>query len=175
MNTFSTRTFRSRATAPANRSARGIALAPRHANALSPRKRPFHSILPGFAEKDGKRIGFGIMGGPVQPLSHAQFISNMVDHGMNLQGALEAPRFVEARANGRKLEGCEVAMETRVPAETRQALEGMGHKIDLMGAYDLIHGGTGQAVMHDSSTPVNFAASDPRGDGATVPESPWRR
>ena len=150
----------------------GFKLDPRHANALLPRKRPFHTIIPGFAEKDGKRLGFGIMGGPVQPLSHAQFISNMVDHGMNLQGALEAPRFVEARANGRKLEGCEVGMETRVPVETRQALERLGHKIDPMGAYNVMFTGTGQAVMHDSSTHVNYAASDPRGDGAAVPESP---
>jgi len=150
----------------------GFKLDPSHANALAPRKRPFHTIIPGFAEKDGRRIGFGIMGGPVQPLSHAQFISNIVDHGMNLQGAIEAPRFVEARANGRKLTGCEVGMETRVPAEVRRALTARGHKIDEMGAYNIVHAGTGQAVMHDAATKVNFAASDPRGDGAAVPESP---
>ena len=152
----------------------GFKLDANHANALLPRKRPFHTIIPGFAEKDGKRIGFGIMGGPVQPLSHAQFISNMVDHGMNLQGALEAPRFVEARANGRELTGCEIGIETRVPADVRQALSERGHKIDEMGPYNIVHTGTGQAVMHDANTHVNFAASDPRGDGAAIPESPRR-
>ena len=152
----------------------GFKLDAKHANALLPRKRPFHTIIPGFAEKDGRRIGFGIMGGPVQPLSHAQFISNIVDHGMNLQAAIEAPRFVEARAGGRKLEGCEVGIETRVPAEVRQALTERGHKIDEMGPYNIMYAGTGQAVMHDSSTRVNFAASDPRGDGAAIPESPRR-
>ncbi len=153
----------------------GFRLDPSHVNVIAPRKRPFHTIIPGFAEKDGKRIGFGIMGGPVQPLSHAQFISNMVDHGMNMQAALEAPRFVEARAGGRKLEGCEVGMETRVPAETRKALAARGHKIDEMGPYNIMYTGTGQAVMHDSTTKVNYAASDPRGDGAAIPESPRRR
>ncbi len=152
----------------------GFKLDAQHANALLPRKRPFHTIIPGFAEKDGRRIGFGIMGGPVQPLSHAQFISNIVDHGMNLQAAIEAPRFVEARGNGRKLEGCEVGMETRVPAEVRGALTERGHKIDELGPYNIMYTGTGQAVMHDSSTRVNFAASDPRGDGAAIPESPRR-
>lgn len=151
----------------------GFRLDPNHASALKPRKRPFHTIIPGFAEKDGKRIGFGIMGGPVQPLSHAQFISNMVDHKMNLQGALETARFVEARAGGgRKLEGCEVGIETRVPADVRKALAARGHKIDEMGPYNIMYTGTGQAVMHDSTSHVNFAASDPRGDGAAIPESP---
>ena len=152
----------------------GFKLDAQHVNALLPRKRPFHTIIPGFAEKDGRRIGFGIMGGPVQPLSHAQFISNIVDHGMNLQAALEAPRFVVARSNGRKLEGCEVGMETRVPADVRRTLAEQGHKIDELGPYNIMYTGTGQAVMHDSSTRVNFAASDPRGDGAAIPESPRR-
>jgi gamma-glutamyltranspeptidase / glutathione hydrolase len=153
----------------------GFKLDASHANALQPRKRPFHTIIPGFAEKDGRRIGFGIMGGPVQPLSHAQFISNMADHGMNLQAALEAPRFVEARANGRKLDGCEVGIESRVPAAVRQTLTERGHKIDDMGAYNIMYTGTGQAVMHDGASKVNYAASDPRGDGAAVPESPRAR
>ncbi|MSV28328.1 MAG: gamma-glutamyltransferase family protein, partial [Bryobacterales bacterium] len=150
-------------------------LDPLHANALLPRKRPFHTIIPGFAEKDGQRLGFGIMGGPVQPLSHAQFISNIADHGMNLQAAIEAPRFIETRATpGRKLEGCEVSMETRVPVEVRQALERRGHKITELGPYNIMYAGTGQAVMHDSATKVNSGASDPRGDGAAIPESPRR-
>lgn len=150
----------------------GFRLDPKHVNVVAPHKRPFHTIIPGFAEKDGKRIGFGIMGGPVQPLSHAQFISNLVDHGMNLQGALEAPRFVEARANGRKLTGCEVGIESRVPAAVRQALAEKGHLIDDMGPYNVMYTGTGQAVMHDAATRVNYAGSDPRGDGAAIPASP---
>jgi gamma-glutamyltranspeptidase/glutathione hydrolase len=150
-------------------------LDPQHANVLVPRKRPFHTIIPGFAQKDGRFMGFGIMGGPVQPLSHAQFISNIADHGMNLQAAMEAPRFTEARATpGRASEGCEVSIESRVPAEVRQALERRGHKITDLGPYNIAYAGTGQAVMHDSGAKVNFAASDPRGDGAAVPSGPRR-
>lgn len=144
-----------------------------HANALVPRKRPFHTIIPGFMEKDGRRVGFGIMGGPVQPLSHAQFVSNIVDHGMNLQGAMEAPRFIEARAlPGRTPTGCEVGIETRVPADVREALERRGHQLTPMGPYHMLYTGTGQAVMHDSAARVNTGASDPRGDGAAIPQSP---
>ncbi|HMF91192.1 MAG TPA: gamma-glutamyltransferase, partial [Candidatus Angelobacter sp.] len=68
-------------------------LDPKHPDALQPRKRPFHTIIPAFMERGDVRIGFGIMGGANQPLAHAQFVSNLVDYGMNIQGALEAPRF----------------------------------------------------------------------------------
>ena len=63
------------------------------ANALAPGKRPFHTIIPGLMQKDDLHIGFGIMSGANQPLAHAQFVSYIADHGMNLQAALEAPRF----------------------------------------------------------------------------------
>src|SRR5437762_459866 len=71
-------------------------LDPNHPNALAPRKRPFHTIIPAFMERGDTHIGFGIMGGPNQPLAHAQFVSNLVDYGMNIQAALEAPRFTVA-------------------------------------------------------------------------------
>ena len=65
-----------------------------------PRKRPFHTIIPAFMERGDQHIGFGIMGGANQPLAHAQFVSNFVDYGMNLQAALENARFtVSARAD----------------------------------------------------------------------------
>ena len=70
-------------------------LDPEHPNALAPRKRPFHTIIPAFMEKGDVHIGFGIMGGLNQAQAHAQFVSNMVDHGMNIQMALEAPRFTK--------------------------------------------------------------------------------
>ena len=59
-----------------------------HPNVLAGRKRPFHTIIPAFMEKDDQHIGFGIMGGFNQPLAHAQFVSNLVDYGMNIQAAL---------------------------------------------------------------------------------------
>ena len=89
-----------------------------HPNALLPRKRPFHTIIPAFMERGELRIGFGIMGGANQPLAHAQFVSNFVDYGMNLQAALEAPRFTVASG---KL-SCDIVIESRVKPEVLQAL-----------------------------------------------------
>ena len=66
-----------------------------HPNALAPRKRPFHTIIPAFMEKGDVHIGIGIMGGLNQAQAHAQFVSNIVDHGMSIQMAMEAPRFTK--------------------------------------------------------------------------------
>ena len=139
-------------------------LNPKHPNALEPRKRPFHTIIPAFMEKGNLHLGFGIMGGLNQAQAHAQFVSNMVDHGMNIQAALEAPRFTKEQFGG-----CEVSIERRVPAEVRQVLLDRGHKLRVLGVYDDTVGG-GQAVLRDTSTGVNYGASSPRKDGAAVPE-----
>jgi gamma-glutamyltranspeptidase/glutathione hydrolase len=109
-------------------------------------------------------VGFGIMGGFNQPLAHAQFVSNIVDYGMNLQAALEAPRFTKLNATG-----CDVSIESRVPAQTLQQLSEAGHQIRIRREYTQ-EMGRGQAIMHDSKTGVNYAASDPRADGSAVPE-----
>src|SRR5262249_43390741 len=74
---------------------------PAHPNVLAPRKRPFHTIIPAFMEKGDVHIGFGIMGGFNQAQAHAEFVTNVVDHGMNVQGALEAPRFTRLSPGGR--------------------------------------------------------------------------
>src|SRR4030095_8223833 len=81
-------------------------LEPNHPNTLMPRKRPLHTIIPSFMEKDGIRIGFGIMGGFNQPQAHAQFVANIADFGLNIQEALEAGRFTKAT-----FEGCDVSVE----------------------------------------------------------------
>ncbi|MCU1262879.1 MAG: gamma-glutamyltransferase, partial [Bryobacterales bacterium] len=77
-----------------------------HPNALAPRKRPLHTIIPAFMQKGDIRIGFGIMGGWNQAQAHAQFVANIVDYGMNIQGALEAPRFTKST-----FDGCDVSVE----------------------------------------------------------------
>jgi gamma-glutamyltranspeptidase/glutathione hydrolase len=135
-----------------------------HPNVLAPHKRPFHTIIPAFMQKGGQHIGFGIMGGANQAQAHAQFVSDLVDHGMNIQAALEAPRFTKLSRGG-----CDVMIEARVPAEIRQELMKLGHVLLVRGDFSSLMGG-GQAVMHDSSTGVNYGASDPRKDGAAVPE-----
>lgn len=142
----------------------GFTLDPEHPNVLAGGKRPFHTIIPAFMEKGDQHIGFGIMGGAVQPLAHAQFVSNFVDYGMNLQEALEAPRFSKGG-----VPGCDVSIERRVPMATIEQLSDRGHVVRMQPEY-LESMGRGQAILHDSKTGTNFAASDPRADGAAIPE-----
>jgi gamma-glutamyltranspeptidase / glutathione hydrolase len=136
-----------------------------HPNALQPRKRPFHTIIPAFMERGGEHIGFGIMGGANQPLAHAQFVSNFVDYGMNLQAALEAPRFTVTSNQVT----CDILIESRVAPEVLQSLRRKGHNLIVRGGYTSLMG-RGQAVMHNSKTGMNAAASDPRADGVAEPE-----
>jgi gamma-glutamyltranspeptidase/glutathione hydrolase len=145
-----------------------FSLDPASPNALAPRKRPFHTIIPAFMEHGDQHIGFGIMGGANQPLAHAQFVSNVVDYGMNIQEALEKARFTVSSERG-----CNIVIESRVPPEARQKLTAMGHQLDVRHEYSTAMG-RGQAVLHDSKTKVNYGASDPRADGAAVPEAPTR-
>jgi len=143
-----------------------FALDRNHPNVLTPRKRPFHTIIPAFMERGDVRIGFGIMGGANQPLAHAQFVSNFVDYGMNIQGALEAPRFTVA---GNSL-SCDIVIESRVKPEVLQALRDKGHQLNVRKEYTVLMG-RGQAVMHNAKTGMNSAASDPRADGVAEPEN----
>jgi len=140
-------------------------LLPNEPNTIGPRKRPLHTIIPAFMEKDQTHIGFGIMGGWNQAQAHAQFVANVVDHGMNIQAALEAARFTKGTFSG-----CDVQIESRVSAKVRDELTAMGHKITLRGVYSGSMG-RGQAVER-IATGVNFAGSDPRADGEAVPEGP---
>ena len=133
-------------------------------NALGPRKRPLHTIIPGFMSKGEVRIAFGIMGGWNQSQAHAQFVSNVVDHGMNIQAALEAARVTKLTFTGN-----DVIAESRVPEPVRGGLAAKGHQIDVQGRYSSLVGG-GQSVMRDFESGVNFGASDPRKDGAAIPE-----
>jgi gamma-glutamyltranspeptidase/glutathione hydrolase len=143
-----------------------FSLDPASPNALAPRKRPFHTIIPAFMERGEQHMGFGIMGGANQPLAHAQFVSNVVDYGMNIQEAMENARFTVSPQRG-----CKIVIESRVPPDVRQKLSSMGHQLDVRREYTTAMG-RGQAVLHDSKTKVNYGASDARADGAAVPEPP---
>ncbi len=140
-------------------------LTPGHPDVLAPHKRPYHTIIPGFMEKGDLHIGFGIMGGLNQPQAHAQFVSDVADYGMNLQAALEAPRFTN-----HSFGGCHFRIEGRVPLTVRETLADLGYRLDVRGAFSEWMGG-GQAVMHDSATGVNYGASSPRKDGEAVPQA----
>jgi len=133
-------------------------------NTLAGRKRPLHTIIPAFAERGETRIAFGIMGGWNQSQAHAQFVANLVDFKMNIQAAMEAPRFTKYTFTG-----CDVMMENRFAAKTREEMEKRGHQIRVLGPFSSEVGG-GQAVMRDFATGVNYGASDPRKDGEAVPE-----
>ena len=138
---------------------------PDQPNTLEPRKRPLHTIIPAFMEKGDVRIGFGIMGGWNQSQAHAQFVANIVDYGMNIQEALEAGRFTKG-----SFDGCDVRIEALIPEVSRSELAGRGHEIEVIpprsGRF-----GFGQAVMSNGEG-VHFGASEPRHDGAAIPEAP---
>ncbi len=142
-----------------------FALDPNHPNALAPHKRPFHTIIPAFMEQGDEHIGFGIMGGSNQPLAHAQFVSNLVDYGWNIQAALSAPRFT---IRGENIQ-CKILLESRVQPEVQAELRQKGHDLVMRKDYSALMG-RGQAVLHNSKTGTNFAASDPRADGVAEPE-----
>jgi gamma-glutamyltranspeptidase/glutathione hydrolase len=138
-----------------------------HPNVLAGRKRPLHTIIPALMEKDEVRIAFGIMGGWNQSQAHAQFVSKVVDTRLNIQAALESPRMTKLT-----FDGCDVKVESRVAPQVIADLEKRGHKVEVIEPYAGDVGG-GQAVMRDFRTEVNYGASDPRKDGAAVPE-PWK-
>jgi gamma-glutamyltranspeptidase/glutathione hydrolase len=143
-------------------------LDPTKPDALAPRKRPFHTIIPAFMEHGDDHIGFGIMGGANQPLAHAQFVSNVVDYGMNLQAAMEIARFTVTSNFGIS---CKILIEDRVPTDVRQQLTSMGHELNVRGDFSL-YMGRGQAIDHNMKTGLNSAASDARTDGSAEPEFP---
>lgn len=134
-------------------------------NTLAPRKRPLHTIIPAFMEKGEQRIGFGIMGGWNQAQAHAQFVSNIADHDLTIQQALEAGRFTKST-----FDGCDVEIEELLPETVRAELKTRGHDITVVrprtGTF-----GYGQVVM-SSPDGVHFGASEPRHDGMALPEAP---
>jgi gamma-glutamyltranspeptidase/glutathione hydrolase len=140
-------------------------LEPNQPNTLAPRKRPLHTIIPAFMEKDGTRISFGIMGGWNQSQAHAQFVSDVADFGFTPQEALEAGRFTKTT-----FDGCDLQIESLVPEPTRAALAALGHVLTVEPRRTSIFG-FGQAILANPDG-VHFGASDPRHDGAAVPEAP---
>jgi gamma-glutamyltranspeptidase/glutathione hydrolase len=141
-----------------------FSLDPQSPNLLAGHKRPLHTIIPAFMSRGSVRIAFGIMGGWNQSQAHAQFVSDLVDHNMNIQAALEAPRFTK-----QTFDGCDVELEARIPNAIRSELAARGHQIELRGDFASSVGG-GQAVLRDFSTRINYGASDPRKDGEAIPE-----
>jgi gamma-glutamyltranspeptidase/glutathione hydrolase len=143
----------------------GFTLDAKSPNLLAGRKRPLHTIIPAFMEKGDVRMAFGIMGGWNQSQAHAQFVSNVADFGMNVQAALDEPRFSKESFGG-----CDVNLESRMAEGTRKELAAMGHEIVMRGDYSSTRMGSGQVVQRNFATGLNTGASDPRKDGAAVAE-----
>lgn len=137
-----------------------------HANVYEPHKRPFHTIIPAFITKDGKPwVSFGLMGGATQPQGHAQIVINMVDFGMNLQEAGDAPRILHngsSQPTGEIMtDGGVLQLETGFDYAVIRELIKMGHKISFnVGSY-----GGYQAIMWDAVQGVYYGASESRKDG----------
>ncbi|MBV9182534.1 MAG: gamma-glutamyltransferase [Acidobacteria bacterium] len=144
----------------------GFQLTPGLPNSLAGHKRPLHTIIPAFMEKNNIHIGFGIMGGWNQAQAHAQFVANVVDYGMNVQAALEQARFTKP-----SFQGCDVKMEETIPIAVRAELTKRGHRVEVLEPFSF-DVGQGEAVVRDMARSVNFAGADPRSDGEAIPEEP---
>jgi len=146
-----------------------FSLDPKHPNALAPRKRPFHTIIPGFATRNGEPwLSFGVMGGDMQPQGHVQVLLNLLDHDMNLQEAGDAPRFhhggpVEPTGGGTEAGGS-LSLEPGVSPAIREELEARGHRV---GDGPWRYGGY-QAVARDLATGAYEGATESRKDGCAI-------
>jgi gamma-glutamyltranspeptidase/glutathione hydrolase len=135
-------------------------LEPDHPNALAGGKRPYHTIIPAMALRDGQLwLSFGVMGGYMQPQGHLQVLSNLIDYGLSPQAALDAPRF---RVNERG--GPELSIESGVPRRVQRALAALGHEVRTKKTFTPGFG-SGDIIARDPETGVLWGASDPRKDG----------
>lgn len=140
-----------------NRAA-GFTLEPNHPNTLAPRKRPYHTIMPGMIMRDDQPwASFGVVGGMMQPQGHLQLVSNLVDFKMNPQAALDAPRF-------RVLEDGSVALEDGIDENVGLELESMGHRVKPNLSEEEFGGG--QVIVIENDT--LYGGSDHRKDGCAI-------
>jgi gamma-glutamyltranspeptidase/glutathione hydrolase len=147
-----------------------FALNEEHPNRLEPRKRPFHTIIPAFVTRDGKPwLSFGLMGGDMQAQGHAQVVCNLIDFGMDVQEAGDAPRFRHlgsSEPTGQPAEGGgSVTLESGISPDVVRRLEAIGHHV-----VNASPGGFGgyQAIRIDLERGVLIGASDPRKDGCAM-------
>jgi gamma-glutamyltranspeptidase/glutathione hydrolase len=147
-----------------------FSLDPGHPNALVPGKRPFHTIIPAFlGEKGTPNMAFGVMGGDMQPQGHVQIVLNLVDFGMTLQEAGDAPRYHHegsSEPTGTVMADAGVVhLESGVPPEVRRALLRRGHRIEE--TEPAVFGGY-QAIRRNPETGVYEGATESRKDGVAA-------
>ncbi len=155
-----------------------FSLDPNHPNALAPRKRPYHTIIPAMVTRlpspSGRRAGdegenesetlyasYGVMGGFMQPQGHVQVLSALVDDGLNPQSALDRPRFcIDVDESGGR-----IAIEEGMPEAIFEGLQKMGHPVYSVTGYERALFGRGQVILRDAESGVLCGGSDPRADG----------
>ena len=141
-------------------------LEPGHSNEYQPGKRPFHTIIPAMVTRNNKPwLSFGVMGGATQPQMHAQIIVNLIDFGMNLQEAGDAPRFIHSGSSSPTgalmKDGGSISLERGFSLSTERELLERGHKLEnKLGIY-----GGYQAIMYDADKQIYYGASESRKDG----------
>ena len=136
----------------------GFSLDANHVNRIAPHKRTLHTIIPGMIAKDGRPIvAFGVMGGQMQPQGHLQLVCNLVDFNMDVQSALDAPRF-------RVIDDATITVEAGVPMNVQSELARKGHQLIPPNTFF----GGGQAIFLHPEYDVLVAGSDPRRDGCAV-------
>ena len=151
-----------------------FSLDPNHPNALAPKKRPYHTIIPAmvtrFSSPSGRGVrgegeslyaSYGVMGGFMQPQGHVQVLSALVDDGLDPQAALDRPRFcIDVDESGGR-----VAIEEGMPEGTFNGLQKMGHPVYAVSGYERALFGRGQVILRDAESGVLCGGSDPRADG----------
>jgi gamma-glutamyltranspeptidase / glutathione hydrolase len=151
----------------------GFSLDPSHPNALAPRKRPYHTIIPGMITIDAKQpssipnllyASFGVMGGFMQPQGHTQVVVGLCDDGLDPQAVLDRPRFRIYEAD----EGGIVALEEGMPVEVLSELTQRGHKLTTVRGYARSAFGRGQVIRREAESGVLCGGSDPRADGCVM-------
>lgn len=139
-----------------------FSLDPSHPNVLAPRKRPYHTIIPGLATRDGELWAtFGVMGGFMQPQGHFQVLSAMIDDGENPQDALDRPRFCLVDGTGSSI----LALEEGIPVKTMARLAELGHTVQPVAGIGRAVFGGGQIIRRSPENGVLMGGSDPRKDG----------
>lgn len=161
----------------------GFSLDPDHPNALAPRKRPYHTIIPAMATREAAGehaagslyASFGVMGGFMQPQGHVQVLSALIDDtparlAPDPQKALDRPRFCITAPGGGAAEGIAggVDLEESIPDATIARLQEMGHRVSVLSGYSRSQFGRGQIILRDPESGVLTGGSDPRADGCAM-------
>lgn len=145
----------------------GFSLDGSHPNALEPRKRPLHSLMATIVLRAGSPVfAFGTMGGVGQPQTHLQVITNVIDDNMDVQAAIEAPRWLLGDLTHRH-PSARLQIESRVSRATVEDLQQAGHEVEVVGdwAFQMGHA---QGIVIDSDSAVRSGGADPRGEGAAI-------